>query len=126
MKNSTIYKLNFIRIVYSFFKKKQNSVRPTFAIVKKIIFLHEREFLFLILSFYHLICVSSKKTIYHKMQDEKLYSLQRTVYFNCVLFMLKNTPNSVRSVFATAKIGRTEFCFFLKTKKYTIQIKFSL
>jgi hypothetical protein len=55
------------------------------------------------------------------MQGEKLHSLQRTVYIIGVLFMLKNTPNSVRSVFATAKIGRTEFCFVLKTK--SVQLK---
>ncbi len=40
--------------------------------------------------------VSFKKNkIYHKMQRAKLYSLQRTVYFICVLFMFKKTPNSV-------------------------------
>ena len=39
------------------FKKKQSFVRSIFSIVKKSFFLHEREFIFLILSFYHLICL---------------------------------------------------------------------
>jgi hypothetical protein len=60
------------------------------------------------------------------MQREKLYNLQIKVYFNCILFMFKNTPNSLRSVFTTAKIGRTAFCVFFENKKYTIKMNFSL
>ena len=44
-------------------KKKQNSVTSIFAIVKKSLFLHGREFLFLILSFITKY-VSFKKTKY--------------------------------------------------------------
>ncbi len=55
------------------------------------------------------------------MQREKLYRLQRTGYFIRVLFMFKKTTNSVRSVFTTAKIGRTEFCILLRTK--SMQLK---
>ena len=53
---------------------------------------------------FHIISyVLLQNKIHHKMQREKLYNLQRIVYFNCVLFVLKKKQNSVGPVFAVAK-----------------------
>ena len=81
-------KVYFNNILFVF-KKMQKSVQPIFAIVKKIVFLQQWEFLLLILFFYRLLCFFKRNKIYYKMQLEKLYSFQRTVYSICILFMLK-------------------------------------
>ena len=127
VKSSTIYKLKFILIVHFLFSKKVKLCATNFCYCEKIIFLRKREFLFFYFIFVSPNMFSLKKNkIYHKMQREKFYSLQRTVYFISVLFMFKKTPTSVRSVFVMARIGRTAFCFCFENKKCTIKINFSL
>ena len=46
------------------------------------------------------------------MQREMLYNLHRKTYFNCV----QNLDVEYYSLEVTSKIGRTQFCVFLKTK----------
>jgi hypothetical protein len=60
------------------------------------------------------------------MQREKLYNLQRTVYFLSVLFMFKEVSNSVRPVFHNGKRLVVQSFSVFETKKYTIKINFSL
>jgi hypothetical protein len=112
--------------MYVFFKNRKTFVWSNFAIVEKWFFSHEREFLFLILFFNQLIWFSKKNKIYHKMQREKLYSLQRTVYFLSVLFMLKEASNSVRPVFHNGKRLVVQSWSIFENKKYTIKMIFCL
>jgi hypothetical protein len=112
MKSSTIYKLKFILIVYFLFSKKAKLCATNFRHCEKNDFFTRTRIPFSYFIFLSPNMFSLKNNkIYHKMQCEKLYNLQTKVYFNCILFMFKNTPNSVRSVFATAKIGHTAFFF---------------
>ena len=70
--------------------------------------------------------ILKKKKIFHKMQREKLYSLQRTVCFLSILFMLKDTLNCVRPTFHNGKrLAAQRFSLF-ESKKYAIKIHFSL
>jgi hypothetical protein len=56
---------------------------------------------FLVLSFYHLIVFIKK--IHYNMQCEKLYNLQRTVYFIHAAFGFESKRNYVRQIFNAAK-----------------------
>jgi hypothetical protein len=58
------------------------------------------------------------------MQREKLYSLQRTVYFLSVLFMHKEASNSVRPVFHNGKRLVAQSFSVSENKRYTITINF--
>jgi len=109
--------------LYTFcFLKKQNSVRPVSPLRKKSFFSKQtRNFFFLTSSFYHRIHFI-KKEIYHEMQREKLYNLQRTVYFNCVRFVFKILCDQFSPL---RKLIAQNFAFF-KNKKYTIKINCSL
>ncbi len=122
MKSSTIYKVKLILIVYFLFSKKAKLCTTSFAVAKKIIFSKQtRNFFFLTSSFYHRIHFI-KKEIYHEMQREKLYNLQRTVYFNCVRFVFKILCDLFSPL---RKLIAQNFAFF-KNKKYTIEINCSL
>ena len=104
-------KAYFNSILFIF--KKSKTLSP---LQKNHFFLHKREISFFSFHLFIIQYVSLQNEIYHEMQRQKLYNLQRTVYFISVLFVFEKTPNSMRSVFVMAKIGCTEFCFFLKTK----------
>ena len=60
------------------------------------------------------------------MQREKLYSLQRTVYYLSVLFMLNEASDSVRPVFHNGKRLVAQSFSVFENKNYTIEIDFSL
>jgi hypothetical protein len=104
---------NCILFVY----EKGKILRDQFSpLLKKSSFYTYENSFFLVYLFITYYVFSRKIKIYHKMQCGKLYNSQRTVYFICVIFKFKITPNFVRSVFATVKLCRTEFCFFSETK----------
>jgi len=60
------------------------------------------------------------------MQREKLYSLQRTVYFLSILFTLKEASNSVQPVSHNGKILVAQSFSVFENKRYTITINFIL
>jgi len=93
---------------------------------KKWFFSMNKNSFFLVYLFITQYVFFKRNKIYYKMRLETLYSLQRTVYFICILFMFKKTSNSMQSVFAKMKIDRTEFSFFFEHKKNIIKINFSL
>ena len=119
----TLQPTNLSVLIKIFFvlKKMQNSVRLIFAIVKKSFFYKNKNSFFLVYLFITQYVFFKRNKIYYKMRLETLYSLQRTVYFICILFMFKKTPNSMRSVFAKTKIDRTEFSFFLNTRRILLK-----
>jgi len=94
--------------------KKSKTLCDQFLPLRKKSFLSKqmRNFFFLISSFYHRIHFI-KKEIYHEMQREKLYNLQRTVCLNCVLFVFKILCDQFSPL---RKLIAQNFAFF-KNKK---------
>ncbi len=119
MQREKLYNLHtkvYFNYIFFVSKKNQNSVQSIFAIVKKTFSKRTRILFFLFYLFIAWYVFFEKNQMYHKMQREKLYNLQTEVYLNCVPFMFKKTPNTVRSVSTMAKIGCTDFWFFFETK----------
>ena len=70
-----------------------------------------------------------KNKIYVKIQREKLYKLRTQVYFNNIVFFLKNKQSFVRSIFFIVKksvlLHEREFLsynmFALKETRYSLK-----
>jgi hypothetical protein len=92
MQHKKLYNLHKIAyfIVALLVFKMNKILSDQFSSVRKRYFRYKINAFFRISSFCHLISLSKKYKIHHKMQREKLYNLQRKAYFNCVLLVKKN------------------------------------
>ena len=116
VKNSTICNGQFVLLAI---KNKQTSKRPISSTAKILPERGPRFFVFhLFLTQYVLF---QRNRIWRRMQREKLYKLQTTVYLNAFWKKAKFSE----PLFTESRIGRSEYCLF-RSETCTINISFTL
>ena len=119
MKSSTSYIKNFILYMHSLFSKWSKFGATNFRLCEQNHFLVHYNLLFLISSFYHLICfIKRKQNIPQDAAWRALQFTKNSLYY-IGTFCFKNMRNSVRPkmvLFAESKTGCTEFWPFWKQR----------
>ncbi len=116
VKSSTIYTVKRILIIQLLVSKKAKLYSINFRRRKKIVFfLHELK-ICLFSPFCNLIHLITKTQNIPQDAASKVLQFTKKILFLLCTFCFQKQQNFARWAFAMAKINRTEFCLFLKTK----------